>query len=206
MRAKVGLAIIAALLAVAYLSSPLIAAYKLRQAVKSADTQAIDRMVDWPSVRDSLRSSIARNAKLLPIAHQAGREVRPTMWQRVRAVFGHSMLDRFIERYVTPEGLPKLYKVKTAWNEKVRGREADDALPLAERIAGTWRRVRRAEFMSPFRFVLEMQDRHVPNRIVRSTFRLSNLSLTGFDWTLTKLAIKHVDPARSAHLAKLNGF
>ena len=107
-------------LAGVYLTSPLWAAYKLREAVKTGDTAAVERMVVWPSLRASVKSTVARNAKLLPLAKQAARDIRPTMWQRVRSVFGHSMLDRFIETYITPQGLPKLYQAKTRWHERFK--------------------------------------------------------------------------------------
>ena len=201
-----------------YICSPLIAAHKLREAVRAADTAAIQTMIDWPSFRASVRRTIAHNAKLIPVAEGVARRDRPTMWQRVRSLFGHSMLDRFVERYITPDGLPKLYHAKSRWyarSERARSREltAPDArgqeMPLASivpiSVQTLWRRIKRAEFKSPFRFVLEMEDRHKPNRLIESTFQLTNISLHGLDWKLTDVAIRRIDP-RKAYLARLNGF
>ncbi len=195
-------------LAGVYLTSPLWAAYKLREAVKTGDTAAVERMVVWPSLRASVKSTVARNAKLLPLAKQAARDIRPTMWQRVRSVFGHSMLDRFIETYITPQGLPKLYQAKTRWHERFKRPQKPIMMQAGlapDRIARAWRRIKRAEFRSPFRFILEVEDRHVATRLIQSTFQLSNISLRGFDWKLSAISIRTRAPARS-QLTKLNGF
>jgi len=192
----------------AYVASPLLAAYQLRQAMQTGDAKTIERMVAWKSLRASVRSTVARNAKLLPVAKWVGRRVRPTMWQRIRSVFGHSMLDRFVENYITPEGLPKLYRAKTRWHERFK-KQAQPAVIQAgivpEQVLRAWRRIKRAEFTSPLRFILEIEDRHVATRRIRSTFRLAHVSLSGFDWQLSEISIRHLHPAK-AHLAKLNAF
>ena len=191
-----------------YLASPLLAAYKLRQAVRMGDSEAVERMVVWPSLRASVKSTVVRNANLLPLAAQAARSIRPTMWQRVRSVFGHSMLDRFIETYITPSGLAKLYNAKTRWHERFR-RPQQPAMMQAglipDGIGRVWRRIKRAEFESPFRFVLEIEDRHVATRLIQSTFQLSNISLRGFDWKLSAVSIRTLAPS-PANLRRLNGF
>lgn len=195
-------------LTIVYLTSPLLAAYTLRQAVRSGDTETVQRMVVWPSLRASVKTTVATNAKLLPVAHQVARELRPTMWQRVRSVFGHSMLDRFVETYITPEGLPKLYRAKTRWHDRANSARQPDfvqASIIPDKLVRTWRRIKRAEFKGPFQFVLEMEDRHVATRLVESTFQLSNISFSGFDWKLTAIAIRNLKPGQ-ARLGRLNGF
>ncbi len=92
-----------------YLVSPFYAAWTLHRAVVTADTQTLRDKVDWPAVRHSLRESIAAYSDLLPAARRAAHSVRPSIWQRIKSAFGYSMLDRFIDAYITPEGLPKLH-------------------------------------------------------------------------------------------------
>ncbi len=101
-----------------YTVSPFLSAMHLRHAIASGDRPTVERMIEWQSLRESLRYSIARNAELLPAATEAGRAVRPTMWQRIRSMFGHTMLDRFIEHYITPAGLTKLYLAKQRRNDE----------------------------------------------------------------------------------------
>ena len=109
-----------------YIASPFWAAWSLREAIKAGDTATIDRKVVWDGVRASLRASISDSAQLLPEATEAGERVPPTMWQRVKTAFGQSMLDRFIESYVTPEGLPKLFRYRKTWNGTVKGATDDE--------------------------------------------------------------------------------
>ena len=195
-------------LAGVYLTSPLLAAYKLRTAMKTGDANTIERMITWSSLRASVKSTVARNAKLLPIATKVAHGIRPTMWQRVRSMFGHSMLDRFIETYITPDGLPKLYRAKTRWHERFKRPKQPAVIQagiVPDQLIRVWRRIKRAEFKSPFRFILEIEDRHVATRLIKSTFQLSNISLRGFDWKLSEISIRTLNPARP-NLSKLNGF
>lgn len=197
-------------LTVYYAASPLIAGYRLREAVRLADVATVERMIDWPSLRASVKATVAQNAKLLPIATEAARRVRATWWQRIRSLFGHSMLDRFIERYITPQGLPKLYRAKNNWYRRtVHSQPAIAQAGMAgiipDQLARAWRRLKSAKFTSLFRFVAEIEDRHKPNRLITTTFHLSNIGFSGIKWKLVAISIRELDPSK-AHLAKLNGF
>ena len=186
------------LTAAAYAASPFVAAWNLREAIKAGDTATIERKVVWDSVRATLRASIAGNAQLLPEAVEAGERVKPTVWQRVKSAFGQSMLDRFIESYVTPEGLPKLFRYRRTWNDKVKGQADDEAhLDGFERAKAFYRRLSRAEFKSPTRIEIEMIDKAIPDRRYRTV-----LELHGFEWKLAELHViggrKPLLPAPSA--------
>ena len=73
-----------------YLASPFFAAWTLRHAIKNGDTATIEQKVVWSSVRESLRTSIARHQRLLPEINDIGAKIDPTIWQRVRSAFGTS--------------------------------------------------------------------------------------------------------------------
>jgi len=167
-----------------YIVSPFVAAYSLREAIKAGDTATIERKVIWPSVRESLRASIAGHKQLLPEANELGERIRPTMWQRVKMAFGASMLDRFIETYVTPEGLPKLFRYRRMWNENVKGAASEDELPFSERAKMFYRRIVRAEFQSPTRVEIEIADRDSPDRRY-----VSVMELHGTEWKLAQLSV-----------------
>ena len=182
-------------LSAGYVASPFVAMWNLREAIKSSDTAAIDSRVVWPSVRESLKASLAKEANLLPFAEAAGGQVRPTLWQRIKGTFGASMLDRFIETYVTPEGLPKLFDYRRTWNESINGEVPESASRL-ERARLIWSRVKRAEFQSLTRLEIEMVDRKVADRRI-----ISVMELDAFTWKLTHLRI--VTIAASERLADL---
>lgn len=171
--------------AAGYAASPFLAAWNLREAIKAGDTAAIDRKVIWTSVRASLRASIASSAQLLPEATEAGERVRPSMWQRVKAAFGQSMLDRFIEHYVTPEGLPKLFRYRKTWNGTIkRQRDDEDEGAFHERAKAFYSRMVRADFQSLTRVEIEMIDRDQPQRRY-----VSVMELHGTEWKLAELRI-----------------
>lgn len=168
-----------------YVASPFVAAWSLREAIKAGDTATLQRKVVWPTVRSTLRASIASNAQLLPEAGEAASRVRPSMWQRVKAAFGQSMLDRFIESYVTPEGLPKLFRYRNTWNGTMKGEtDDDDKLEFFERVRAFYRRMSRAEFTSLTRIEIEMLDKFSPDRRY-----VSVMELHGFEWKLAELRI-----------------
>ena len=187
----------------AYIASPFVSAWSLREAVKRGDTATIEGKVAWPTVRQTLRESLASQANLLPMANAAGAEVRPSIWQRVKSAFGATMLDRFIETYVTAEGLPKLFDYKRMWNETVTSStvtEVTDVEPASriERFKLFWARIHRAEFQSLTKVELEIADRKVPDRHF-----VSVMELDGFGWKLTGLRVISVDPAK--RLVELQG-
>ncbi len=189
--------LLASVLAVAYVASPLVSAWNLREAIKRGDTAAIEGRVAWPTVRQTLKASLATQTNLLALANAAGAEVKPSIWQRVKGAFGATMLDRFIESYVTPEGLPKLLEYRRMWQENVARVDLEPAGRI-ERIKQFWARIQRAEFQSPTRFELEVADRNVPDRRY-----VSVLELDGLGWKLTGLSVVIADPAK--RLADLEG-
>lgn len=172
--------------ATAYVASPFVAAWSLREAIKAKDVPTIERKVAWDSVRASLRASLAGHAQLLPEVNAAGEAIKPTMWQRVKTAFGASMLDRFIETYVTAEGLPQLYSYRKTWRETVKGEpgEPDADKPRLERFKAFIDRVEKAEFQSLTRVEVVVRDRNAADRSYLSRFELQ-----GFEWRLTHLEV-----------------
>ncbi len=168
----------------AYMASPMRAAWVIRDAIKTGNASAIEHKVLWRQVRMSLRESISKNALVLPEVTRAGADVKPSLWQRVKWAFGSSMLDRFLETYVTPEGLPKLYAYRKTWKSNVKGEANEDKLPLGERIRRFYARVMRAEFKSPTVFEIELRDKTVHNRSY-----VGVLELHGFEWKLAGLRV-----------------
>jgi len=168
-----------------YVLSPFVAAWNLREAIKTSDTETLERKVIWSSVRASLRASLAANAKLLPEVNEAGERLTSSLWQRVKKAFGQSMLDRFVESYVTAEGLPRLFRYRNKWNGTVKSEvDEDDKLDFFERTKAFYRRLHRAEFTSLTRIEIEMLDKFDPERRY-----VSVMELHGFEWKLAELRI-----------------
>jgi hypothetical protein len=180
-------------LALGYMVWPVYAALEIRQAFIAGDTATLERKVDWPALRTSLKSSITQQtiARLM----QDPQAPKPTLWQRIKAAVAPSMADTIIDRYVTPENLPVLLGYR-----RVHRGTAQPALAPAEpasalsatwlagtgidRFASFWVQLRRAVFYSPSRLELEVDDKNHPGRRY-----VGILELKGFEWKLTGLSV-----------------
>jgi Protein of unknown function (DUF2939) len=181
-----------------YIATPFVSVWTLREAVRAGDAETVRARVQWDTVRFTLRDSLAKHADLFSDAELAGSEVKPSWWQRIKGAVGGSMMDRFIDTYVTPEGLPKLFQLRQTWRETVQNDLAETAqLSRIERAKRLYDRVKRAEFKSFTKFEVEMADR-------KSTTRryVSTMELIDYQWKLTGLRVIAVD-ARAERLAKL---
>ena len=180
-------------LAIACAAWPIYSALEIREAVIAGDTATLNRKVEWEALRASLKASITPETIARLMADPDAPP--PTLWQRIKAAVAPTMADSVIERYVTPEHLPVLLGYRRIYRGTVRPalglKEPPSALAGTwldgtgfDRFASFWVRVRRAVFMSPTRFVLEVEDKYRPGRQFVGT-----LELKGYDWKLTGLSV-----------------
>lgn len=189
-------AVIAALLgllAVAYIGSPFVAAWGIREAVRNGNSNYLASAIEWPSVRETLKPSIAQIALNLPDPEKTP-DGGPSLWSRFKASWGQSVVDGLVDKYVTPEGLPQLFKLGQTYRSYV-SKDDDDASKLSvfERVSRAWARVKRAEFTSLTSFEIDMEDKHDASRIY-----LGKLELRPTGWKLTSLRVKFLTTAKSA--------
>lgn len=179
--------------------------------MKHPDTLTLSRKIDWPKVRTSLRGSIAKYSELMPLVKIATKRTPPSTWQRVKSYFGYSLVDRFIDTYITPEGLPKLYRLRETQRgiRTVAGvRASMEVSTGSANPASRWlgaaaqfaKRLQRAEFLSLFEVELVLRDRFDKDRLIVSVFELKSL-----EWTLTSLRLVRqiaadAQPNLAAHL------
>lgn len=173
-------------LATAYIASPLITAWSIREAVRHGNSNYLVSAIDWPSVRTSLAPSLRRYA-LDGTTKVHADAAPPSLWQRMKSYFGGGMVDSAIESYLTPEGLPQLFQMRKAYRSYINAGPDESTLPMFERAGRAWKRVRRAAFTGPATFEFDMVDKHDPKRMYFGTM---TLGATG--WKLTALRI-HVE-------------
>ena len=175
-----------------YIAAPFATAWFIREAVRNGNSDFLNYAVEWPSVRETLKPSIARIALNLPDPEQEP-AAKPGLWQRLKTYWGQGAVDRMVETYVTPEGLPQLFTLRKAYRNYVSG-DVDEAktTPLLERIQRTWARVKRAEFTGLTTFEIDMEDKFDPTRLY-----LGKLELTTLGWKLTELRIKFLTTAKN---------
>ncbi len=176
----------------AYIGAPFVTAWSIREAVRNGDAAYLESAIDWPSVRTTLKPSLGRLALSLPDPETAP-ITQPGLWQRFKVYVGQGAVDTVIDGYITPEGLPQLFKIRKAYRTYVSGEPEESKLPVFERMQRAWSRVKRAEFTSFTSFEVDMADKFDENRIY-----LGKLELTGLGWKLMQLRVKFLTSAQDA--------
>ena len=98
---------IAAVFLFGYFASPYLAASQLKAAVLAADADQLEKRVDFPAVRESLKSqlSAALLAKL-----QNDPEMKANPFAGLGVMMMPAIVDKAVDAYVTPEGLRAMAK------------------------------------------------------------------------------------------------
>lgn len=188
-------AVIAALfgfLAVAYIGSPFVTAWSIREAVRNGDSNYLATAIEWPSVRETLKPAIAQIALNLPDSENESSE-KQGYWTRFKAYWGQGVVDGLVDKYVTPEGLPQLFKLRQTYRSYIDSDDDVSKLPIFERVSRAWARVKRAEFTSLASFEIDMEDKHDAARVY-----LGKLELRPNGWKLTSLRVKFLTPVNAA--------
>lgn len=180
----------------AYLALPLWAAHEIRTAARNGDVAVLERKVDWPAVRDSLKDSL-RDI----VQGEASANARRTMWQRIKSAAAPTITDRLVDRYGTPEGVIQLARSKDAIATLARSigikpRKVEPEIKVLAADAGSApavptpaflrlvSRLKRVTIHSPMQIEFEVADRNEPRRRFISTMRL-----VGLEWKLVEVRI-----------------
>lgn len=90
-----------------YLASPLVAFNSLKDAAHSGDADKLERLVDFPAVRDSLKAQMLASLS----AHMAADpEMRDNPFAGMAMLMVPAIVNGAIDAYVTPEGLGAMVK------------------------------------------------------------------------------------------------
>ena len=180
----------ALLASAAYIAVPFWTAWSIREAIKTGDSAYLARKIDFASVRETLRPSLAQVAFDMPNPGAAEPAPKPGLWKRFKAYWGQNAIDRFVDSYVTAEGLPKLFQWRKSYREVTGTAEAfAQPAPFRVRFAKFWSRLKRAEFKSLTAFEIELRDQYDASR---SHVGLLELTASGWlpDWKLTELRVR----------------
>ncbi|MFT3731341.1 MAG: DUF2939 domain-containing protein [Hyphomicrobium sp.] len=193
MKRLVLLAALCILAAAAYVGSPFVTAWSIREAVRNGNSDYLASAIEWGGVRRTLKPAIAQIALNLPDPEPAT-AANQSLWTRFKAYWGQGMVDGLVDKYVTPEGLPQLFTLRQTYRSYVASDDdSSNKLTLGERIQRAWARVRRAEFTSLTSFEIDMEDKYDPTRLY-----LGKLELFPAGWKLTELRVKFLTTAKNA--------
>ena len=155
-RSKLGLALVPV---IAYVAWPLWSGQQLKSAILEGDAATLERKVEWPSVRTSLKQSL--NVYL----SQQG-----VIAQALNAAFGTVVVDKIVENFVSPEGLIQLM---------ASPEQRENLSP---------RHIRWAFFTSPTRFEMTMRPPKYPDTRMISSFDLGWRGWA-LDWRLASVRV-----------------
>lgn len=181
-----------------YAASPFATAWTLKDAIKSGNVQVIDALVEWDSVRGSLRKSMTALALDRPMDFQAPADesvtasagvAKPGLWSRVKGYFGTAAVERLINRYANAQGLPTLFTYGQTYKRYLTGviEPPQTLANLPQRMAEFWSRLRHVAFVTPTTFEIEMADVSDPSRRFTGLFQIRDMR-----WKLTQLYV-HTD-------------
>ena len=156
-----------------FAASPLIAAYRLHEAIAKGDVAGIEAFVDFRSVRYSLKSSISH----VMIADAEVRRAEMGFIRRAGYKIGDTiapyLVDRYIAKQVTPDGFVDYVR---------------SPLPAGVQKRSMLQNIERARYTGFARFEIDVKDRADPSRRYRAVFTRKGLA-----WRLTEV---NVQPAR----------
>jgi hypothetical protein len=105
----IGLVVVA--LVAAYFGSPVLALHSLTEAAKTGDRAKLERLVDFPAVRDSLKSQ-------LKAAMTRAFEQDPELRDNPFAAFGQLLMvgvvDKAVDAYATPDAIAQMVATSRA--------------------------------------------------------------------------------------------
>ncbi len=180
-----------------YALSPLYTAWSIREAVKSDDEAYLAHRIVWQPVRRTLKDSLLTytlGQDVMPVmaaaGASAGNRPRPSWWSRLKASYGRSVVENFVDHYATPSGLKRLFTYGQSIRRTILRRSDPEAgLSLTERIAAAWARVERAQFVSLVRFEIDMRDAYDPLRLYAGVLEW-NWQAGG--WRLVELHVRRL--------------
>jgi hypothetical protein len=152
-----------------YGASPYFSFWRFTVALRSGDTAALNARVDFPAVRESLKTQLA--AYFSP-ERTGERHIKNKRLDRLVTALRPTIIDTLVDVYVTPEGLAELI----ADPNVVKNMHSPQVPPQFHGVKGIdWSDVKYAFFTSPRVFVVDREG-------IKLRFRF-----TGFGWRLNKL-------------------
>lgn len=102
----IGAVVLALVLVVGfYLASPLLAVRSLQAAIADRDTTRLERLVDFPTVRDGLKRQV--NAQIMT-SLQTEPSLQDNPFAGLAALMAPMVVEQAVDAYVTPEGMAAL--------------------------------------------------------------------------------------------------
>lgn len=152
MKKWIALLLVAVLALGAYVvAGPYLAINGIQKALAEQDTRRLERHVDFPSVRASLKAQLEDR-----MARRAGSQMQQTLFGSLALGVARSVMGGGVDAMVTPMGIAAILQGRTMWKQSmgqtVDGGTFSRAVPVEPLSNATHR------YESPSRFVATVED------------------------------------------------
>ena len=178
----IGLAAAAVALFVgAYVASPILAYDALKDAARSGDRDRLDQVVDFPAVRENLKSEISTG---MMKSVRSDPKLRDNPFAALGALLLPAITDRVVDAVITPDGIATIINQGRASKTDAPPPPADPASPSAAQPSPARPRlVTRYGYQGLDRFVATITRADQPDQPVTLTLARRGL----FSWKLVRI-------------------
>lgn len=160
-----------------YLASPFLAVQNLRSAAMKGDVDRLERLVDFPQVRESLKGQL--NAQAMK-AMQDDPELAGNPFAGLAMVMVPAIVERALDAYVTPDGLAAIMKGDGSSKAK-----AVEASPPASKAARSGEPDWSYGYKDLNTFQIATVEESTPDGSTAFTMRREGM----FRWRLTRIRV-----------------
>lgn len=169
-----------------YAASPMVTGWLIKEAVEDGNAAYLERKIAWAEVRASLAPSLQSYVSGQPLQAETASTAKPSLWQRLKARFTKSAVDRVVDGYVTPQGFSQLFNYRQSYRAAVGTAEPPKTLAnLPARLSSFASRIRRVAFTALDTFEIEVVDRSEATRLFAG-----RLQWRDGHWMMTSLEIR----------------
>jgi hypothetical protein len=143
----------------AYVAYPYVTLWRIGQAFKDKDAVTLDALVDWPRVRETVKSEVLALASDTALGPQD-----LSISGALGSALGAKLVDGIIDGYVSPRGLFRL-------SDKFDPEKA-------------WQNIGYAFFVSPTQFRVDFRPPDKPSAVFSFL-----LSMSGLEWKVTNVVL-----------------
>ncbi len=170
-----------AVLLIVWIASPVLAGQALIRAAKAGDEQALDRLVDFPSLRSSMKSELSD-----AVAAHIGRDprVQDSGLGGLGMILAPMLLGGAVDAVVTPQGVAAMIRTGQAPDPTDRDPPKPSTKDDGDRIHQSW------GYRNVNTFAVTLTRRHDPDRHLALLLDRRGL----FGWKLAAIDLQ-TDPA-----------
>jgi hypothetical protein len=104
-RAPVYVCAAAVLFIIAYLASPVLGYYRIQEAARSGNQDALEATVDFPAVRESLKAQLSAG---LAAKAQSDPKLKSNPFARFGMMLAGALVGKVVDTYLTPEAIGQM--------------------------------------------------------------------------------------------------